>query len=68
MAIGNVRFFNTGKGYGFIEIEGQPDVFVHVRSLRQSKFTGSPVDGEKLSFDIEDSEKGPRASNIVRVA
>lgn len=66
MANGTVRFFNANKGFGFAIVEGQPDVFIHARSLRQSKFQGDPKEGDKLTFDIEDSDKGPRAVNVAR--
>lgn len=67
MVTGIVKFFNSAKGFGFIEVEGQPDVFVHIRSLRKCKFPGDPKDGDKLTFEIEDSDKGPRAENVARV-
>jgi CspA family cold shock protein len=68
MATGIVKFFNSAKGYGFISPDdGSADVFVHIRSLRKCKFPGDPKDGDKLTFEIEDSDKGPRAENVVRV-
>jgi CspA family cold shock protein len=67
MTEGTVKFFSAAKGFGFLKIEGQPDVFVHARSLRQSKFTGEPKEGDKLKFEIEDGGKGPRAVNVARV-
>jgi CspA family cold shock protein len=67
MTEGVVKFFNASKGFGFLQIEGRPDVFVHARSLRQSKFAGDPKEGDKLKFEIEDSDKGPRAVNVARV-
>ncbi|MFC7199307.1 cold-shock protein [Halospeciosus flavus] len=63
MASGNVDFFNDTGGYGFISTEdADDDVFVHMEDV------GGPdlEEGEELEFDIEDSPKGPRATNVVR--
>jgi CspA family cold shock protein len=63
MATGTVKFFNTTKGFGFIEQEGGgPDVFVHISAVERA---GLPnlVDGQKVSFDIEtDSRSGKSAA------
>lgn len=64
MANGVVKWFNNSKGFGFIEQENGPDIFVH--------FSGINVDGFKtlnesdnVSFDIEENEKGPSAFNVT---
>jgi CspA family cold shock protein len=58
MAQGTVKWFNGGKGYGFIAVEGGPDVFVHVSAI-----TGggdrSLEEGQKVEFDITQGQKGP---------
>lgn len=63
MKIGTVKFFNSEKGFGFIEVEGEKDVFVHSSSL--SGF--SIQEGDKVQFDVEKGTKGPQATNIQRV-
>ena len=63
MKTGTVKFFNSEKGFGFIEVEGEKDVFVHSSSL--SGFTLQ--EGDKVQFDVEKGTKGPQATNIQRV-
>jgi len=63
MATGKVDFFNDTGGYGFIETDdADDDVFFHMEDV------GGPdlEEGQELEFDIESSEKGPRATNVVR--
>jgi CspA family cold shock protein len=63
MKTGTVKFFNSEKGFGFIEIEGEKDVFVHSSSL--SGF--SLQEGDKVQFDVEKGTRGPQATNIQRI-
>ena len=67
MATGTVKFFNSNKGFGFIEqTDGGPDVFVHVSALQQSGLDGL-ADGQKVSFDIEqDGRSGKSAAANLR--
>ena len=69
MSDGTVKFFNSVKGFGFIEIgNGQPDVFVHVSAVEQSGMS-SLSDGQKVSFDIvQDSRTGRNAAQNLRAA
>ena len=69
MSDGTVKFFNSVKGFGFIEIgNGQPDVFVHISAVEQSGMT-SLSDGQKVSFDIvQDSRTGRNAAQNIRAA
>jgi CspA family cold shock protein len=65
MAEGVVKWFNDAKGFGFIEQEGGPDVFVHF-SVIQSEGFKSLAEGERVSFDITEGQKGPQAANVVK--
>ena len=66
MANGTVKWFNDKKGYGFIESEDGGDVFVHHTGIQGSGFK-SLSEGEKVTFDIEQGDKGPNAVNVVKV-
>lgn len=63
MADGTVKWFNEDKGYGFIEVVGQDkDAFVHVNGLAP----GTRVaEGDRVTFDVEESQKGPQAVNVT---
>jgi CspA family cold shock protein len=64
MANGTVKWFNEKKGYGFIEQEDGPDVFVHYSGIKSSGFK-SLKEGDRVSFDIEKGKKGPAAVNVT---
>jgi CspA family cold shock protein len=64
MAQGTVKWFNNSKGYGFIEQENGPDVFVHHSGINAAGFK-SLKDGDRVSFDIEQGQKGPAAVNVT---
>jgi len=66
MAQGTVKWFNDSKGFGFIEQEDGPDVFVHFSSIQSEGFK-SLAEGDKVSFDITDGQKGPQAANVVKL-
>lgn len=61
---GTVKWFNNSKGYGFIEQEDGPDVFVHYSSITGEGYR-SLNEGQQVEFDIEDGPKGPQAANVV---
>jgi CspA family cold shock protein len=62
--VGTVKWFNSGKGYGFIAREGGPDVFVHFTAIQSEGFR-TLEEGQKVEFTIEQGQKGPQASNVV---
>ena len=64
MADGIVKWFNDRKGYGFIEQEDGPDVFVHHTCINAAGFK-SLQEGDKVTFDIEEGDKGPSAVNVT---
>jgi CspA family cold shock protein len=66
VANGIVKWFNNSKGYGFIEQEDGPDVFVHYSGINTGGFK-SLDEGDKVTFDIEQGQKGPAAVNVVLV-
>jgi CspA family cold shock protein len=66
MAEGTVKWFNAEKGFGFIEMEGGGDVFVHYSAISGEGFK-SLEEGQKVVFDITEGDRGPQASNVMKV-
>lgn len=65
--LGKVKWFNAEKGYGFIERDdGQGDVFVHFSAIQEEGFK-SLQEGENVQFDIVAGDRGPQASNVVKI-
>ncbi|MBN1140591.1 MAG: cold-shock protein [Deltaproteobacteria bacterium] len=66
MATGTVKWFNNAKGFGFIQQDNGPDVFVHFSAIKGDGFK-SLEEGQRVSFDVEKGEKGPSAANVQKV-
>jgi CspA family cold shock protein len=66
MIEGTVKWFNESKGFGFISREDGDDVFVHYSSISGSGFK-SLLEGDSVSFEIEEGSKGPKALNVVKL-
>jgi len=66
MTKGKVKWFNENKGYGFIEREDGPDVFVHFTSIQMEGFK-TLAEGEVVEFEVVEGEKGPQAANVMKL-
>ncbi len=66
MPKGTVKWFNESKGYGFITTEEGKDVFVHYSAIQGDGFK-TLAEGESVSFDVVEGDKGPKAANIVKL-
>ncbi|MCD8511870.1 MAG: cold-shock protein [Bacillus sp. (in: Bacteria)] len=65
MVEGKVKWFNAEKGFGFIEVEGQDDVFVHFSAIQGDGFK-TLEEGQSVRFDIEQGQRGPQAANVQK--
>jgi CspA family cold shock protein len=66
MSEGTVKWFNDAKGFGFIEQDGGQDVFVHHTAIQAEGFK-SLSEGDRVSFEVVDGQKGPAAQNVVKL-
>lgn len=63
---GVIKWFNEKKGFGFIQQDNGPDVFVHYSSIMSNGFK-TLTEGQRVQFDIEEGNKGPKAINVVMI-
>ncbi len=64
---GKMKWFNDAKGFGFVTPDdGSKDVFVHFSSIQGDGFK-SLAEGDKIEFDVQDSDKGPKAANVRKI-
>ena len=66
MKTGVVKWFNNEKGFGFISVEGEGDVFVHISAISGEGYK-SLEEGQSVQFDVVEGAKGPQAANVVRL-
>jgi CspA family cold shock protein len=66
MANGTVKWFNESKGFGFITPDNGPDVFAHYSEISGNGFK-TLAEGDEVSFDVIQGDKGPKATNIVKL-
>jgi CspA family cold shock protein len=66
MANGTVKWFNDAKGFGFIQQDNGPDVFVHFSAISGDGFK-SLAEGDRVEFDVTQGQKGPQSANVRRI-
>ncbi len=66
MAKGTVKWFNESKGFGFIAAEDGREMFVHYSAIQGDGFK-TLLEGDSVSFDVENGQKGPKAVNVVKL-
>ncbi len=66
MKKGTVKWFNSEKGFGFISIEGEDDVFVHFSAINSEGYK-TLEEGQAVEFEVVEGAKGPQAANVVRL-
>jgi len=66
MKQGTVKWFNAEKGFGFIEVENEDDVFVHFSAIDGDGFK-SLDEGQQVEFEVVDGDRGPQAANVIKV-
>ena len=66
MKQGTVKWFNPEKGFGFIEVEGENDVFVHFSAINEEGYK-SLEEGQEVEFEIVEGDRGPQATNVEKL-
>ncbi|MCK5427581.1 MAG: cold-shock protein [Thermodesulfovibrionia bacterium] len=64
--VGTIKWFNDSKGYGYIQQENGPDIFVHYSAISGDGYK-SLAEGQKVEFELVEGDKGPKAANVVKV-
>ncbi|WP_315117455.1 cold-shock protein [uncultured Clostridium sp.] len=67
MKTGKVKWFNSEKGFGFIEVEGEEDIFVHFTAIQGNEARKSLDEGQEVQFDVEQGSKGLQAANVIKL-
>lgn len=67
MKQGTVKWFNDEKGFGFISVEGEDDVFVHYSAIKEEGKRKDLDQGQEVKFDVVDGPKGLQASNVQKI-
>jgi CspA family cold shock protein len=65
MKLGTVKWFNAEKGFGFLSIEGEDDVFVHYSAIEMDGFK-TLEEGQEVQFEVVQGERGPQAANVTK--
>lgn len=66
MKKGTVKWFNSEKGFGFISVEGEDDVFVHFSAINSEGYK-TLEEGQAVEFEVVEGAKGPQAANVIRL-
>ena len=66
MKTGTVKWFNSEKGFGFISVEGENDVFVHFSAIQSDGYKALE-EGQKVEFEVVEGARGPQAANVVKL-
>ena len=66
MKQGTVKWFNSEKGFGFIEVDGENDVFVHFSAIQGEGFK-TLDEGQKVEFEVVEGNRGPQAANVTKL-
>ena len=61
---GTIKWYNSRKGYGFIEGKDKKDIFVHHNSIPNGTYLN---EGDQVEYEIEESDKGPQATNVKKI-
>ncbi len=67
MKIGTVKWFNSEKGFGFIEVQGEDDVFVHFTAIQGNDARKNLEEGQQVQFEVEKGPRGMQATNVVKL-
>lgn len=66
MKTGSVKWFNAEKGFGFISVQGEDDVFVHFSAINSDGFK-TLEEGQEVQFEVVQGAKGPQAANVIKL-